>query len=73
MTEAQVSERDCADVGDVTTYGFTWGPITVTRMALLPDGRHVLGIDTNGSPALEIYVSRTGKSVRAFRGGRELQ
>ena len=66
-------DRDHADVGDATAYGFTWGPITVTRMALLPGDRRVLGIDVNGRLALEIYVSRTGKAVRVFRGGRELK
>jgi len=49
-------------------YGFTWGPVTVQRTAVMPQGHHVLTV--NG---LDIYVSPTGRSVRVFRDGKELK
>lgn len=51
-----------------TQFGFNWGPVRVTRLATLPRGAHI--VDVNG---VEIYVSKTGRSVRVFRDGKELK
>ena len=57
---------------DVTPYGFTWGPVRVERIANFKPRKdreaYVVGVND-----LEIYVSKTGRSVRVFRGGRELK
>lgn len=57
---------------EVTQYGFTWGPVVVTRMTTLPGDRRVLRVKV-GDRNLDIYVSRTGRSVRVFDSGRELK
>lgn len=62
---------------EVTQYGFKWGGAQVTRIAEGPKGTTVIGIGAAGDPdwkhAIEVYVSRTGKSVRVFRKGVELK
>jgi hypothetical protein len=56
----------------VTDYGFAWGPVEVTRAALLPEDRRIITIKTPYVD-LDVYVSATGRSVRIFRGGTELK
>jgi hypothetical protein len=55
-----------------TTFGFNWGPVKVTRIAHFEPrrGRESYILDVNG---LDIYVSKTGRSVRVFRDGKELK
>lgn len=61
---------------DTTTdFGFVWGPMQVERMARVVNGdteTYVLGLYVNGELATEIRVSRTGRSVRVFKGDVEL-
>lgn len=71
-----------SDDGD-TRYGFKWGPVAVERMAEFPRSNgqaKVIGIYRVDGPhradmfqMLEIYVSPRGRSVRVFRGGKELK
>lgn len=52
-----------------TAYGFSWGPIKVTRMAHITQGkRENYCVSVNG---VDIHVSKTGRSVRVFRDGKE--
>lgn len=57
-------------------YGFRWGPMVVSRLAHFQvranQEVYVLGIRAGGS-SVEVYVSRTGRSVRVFKNGRELK
>lgn len=54
-------------------YGFRWGPMGVTRLAELPDGRRALQIASDGTDdTITVYMSRTGRSVRVFRNGKEM-
>lgn len=58
-----------------TSYGFTWGPVTVNRLSTFPRKNglcFVLEVETD-TQTLNIYVSPTGKSVRVFRNGKELK
>lgn len=64
--------------GDTDTqYGFTWGPLEVTRMARFKTGTdresYVVRIRTDAGKALDVYVSRTGRSLRVFDSGKELK
>lgn len=53
-------------------YGFAWGPILVERIAEI-DGRVVLRVTTDAGRQVEVYSSRTGRSLRVFdHDGREL-
>ena len=56
----------------ITTYGFNWGPGRVERVTHFKPRRgreaFILGVND-----LEIYVSKTGRSVRVFRDGKELK
>lgn len=59
-----------------TRYGFRWGPLKVRRTMSFR-GTHVVVIEpaseSNRKNAVEVYVSKTGRSVRVFRGGKELK
>lgn len=62
----------------IDEYGFTWGPIKVTRVTQVERRRgagntRVLQVLTATGVTLNIYVSPTGRSVRVFRGGKELK
>lgn len=54
------------------SYGFKWGPVEVTRIAHFEPrkGRECYALEVNG---VNIYVSKTGRSVRVFRDGKELK
>jgi hypothetical protein len=58
---------------DLTAFGFTWGPMTVTRMASYERRKgfrtHVLGIKTNRAD-VQVYVTPTGL-VRVWKNGQE--
>lgn len=49
-------------------YGFDWGPMRVTRIAMGPDGQRILRIAT-GNRVLEVAVSAKGNSIRAWLDG----
>jgi len=56
--------------------GFTWGPLRVTRLASLPDGSVVVEVGRSSQDfgGIQVRVSRTGRTVRAFDGqGKELE
>lgn len=61
---------------NTTQYGFQWGPLEVTRIAHFEPrkGRecYVLAVETEHG-ALNVYVSKTGRSMRVFREGKELK
>ena len=56
---------------DYTPYGFEWCGIKVTRLAEI-DARHVIGVKTDKHD-INIYVSKTGRSVRVWKDGKELE
>jgi hypothetical protein len=53
-------------------HGFAWGPVLVERVAEIR-GTGVIRLTTETGAQLQIYVSRTGKSIRAFKDGKELR
>lgn len=57
-------------------YGFEWGPVTVTRLASFSPkagrGRYYMVEVRSVHHTLTIHVSPTGRSVRVFKGGKEL-
>lgn len=60
-----------------TQYGFRWGPVEVTRIGswVRRRGRGatvVLEVKA-GKTKLDIYVSPTGRSVRVYKGNREVE
>lgn len=58
------------------SHGFLWGPLNVTRIAHWSPrkGResYVVEVSTD-HVELNIYVSKTGRSVRVFRDGKEIR
>ena len=62
-------------MGRVTDYGFNFGPMLVERLARFAPrkGREVtvLKVQTDHH-TLNIYASRTGRSVRVYKDGKEL-
>lgn len=56
-------------------YGFQWGPASVERTAVVerPNGPYRILTVRTPFQELDIYLSPTGRSVRVFRGGRELR
>ena len=58
--------------GHTTQYGFVWGPVEVQRTCELPEGRGVVLLQTK-HVALEVYFSAKGRTLRVFRGGKELK
>lgn len=51
-----------------TDHGFHWGPMEVQLLSSI-QGRVILGIKTATGQQIEIYVSRTGRSLRVFKHG----
>jgi hypothetical protein len=56
--------------GEIIEYGFTWGPMTVTRLTEI-DGSVCLGVDSEHHK-LQITVSPQGRSVRVWKDHREM-
>ena len=60
-----------------TRYGFKWGPAEVSLLAHFRKGEkretRVFRVETDAGQKIEIYVSRTGRSLRVFRDGEELK
>ena len=56
------------DSGEVTRFGFTWGPMSVERCMTLsrPNGEARVVSVIAGGKTLHVYVSPTGRSVRVF-------
>jgi hypothetical protein len=48
----------------LTPHGFTWGLATATRIASLPGGDLVIGLETPRA-AMDVYISPTGL-IRIF-------
>lgn len=61
---------------EVTATGFRWGSLQVERVMAF-DGSHVLRIAPAGRPdssqTIDVYVSRTGRSIRTFKGSSEMK
>lgn len=59
-----------------TQYGFKWGPVEVARLAQFRTGEksetRCIRIKTDAGKEIEVYVSRTGRSLRVFSDGKEL-
>ena len=49
-----------------TKYGFRFGAQLVERCMELPDGRTVVSVTTDAGRKLDIYASKTGRSLRVF-------
>ncbi|MFC0626140.1 hypothetical protein [Kribbella deserti] len=60
-----------------TWNGFCWGPLEVKRIARFNPRAdrecYVVQVVTDTGQAVDIYVSKTGRSLRVFRGGKELK
>jgi len=52
-------------------YGFSWGPMKVTRLAHIEGRGYALGVAV-GKRRLQVWVSEKGRSVRVFDGNKEL-
>lgn len=57
---------------ELTDYGFQFGAALVERCAEIR-GTTITRITPDTGERLDIYVSPTGRSVRVFRGGKELK
>lgn len=57
--------------GHPTPYGFQWGPALVERRMAV-EGRVCVSVTTDTGRRVDVYVSRTGRSVRVFENGQEL-
>lgn len=60
---------------EVHPYGFLWGPLTVTRLMSVRRGKrefYSLGVTTDHHK-VEVYSSRTGRSVRVWIDGKEVK
>jgi hypothetical protein len=56
-----------------TEFGFEWDHVRVQRTATTEKGHKVLTVDGGKKAQVEIYVSKSGSSVRVFRDGVELK
>lgn len=63
-----------SDGNDWTTFGFTWGPVEVSRAAAIERNNGTYRVLHVATPAhtVAIYVSPTGRSVRVFRDHKEM-
>jgi hypothetical protein len=64
------------DSGELTPYGFTWGPCEVTRLSWIPGRGRTLEISIKGRPrreGLQVYISDGGRSIRVWKNGKELK
>ena len=69
------------DVWEQTEFGVRWGPLEVERMTTIDKGPknggytrvvRITAGERHNDKDLEIHVSETGRSLRVFRGGKEL-
>lgn len=56
----------------VTDYGFQWGNLEVVRAHHDERRGRVLQVKVDGKERLQVYVSNGGRSVRVWRGDKEL-
>lgn len=52
----------------LTDYGFTFGPVEVTRMVELPNGSVVLRLETKAGLRTDVYISPKGARMSAYSG-----
>jgi hypothetical protein len=60
-------------VRENTQFGFRFGAALVERCMELPDNRVIITVKTDSGRSIDIYVSRTGRSLRVFEGHKELK
>jgi len=58
---------------EITQFGFRFGSMLVERATSLLDGRAVVTIRTDSGRSINIYASRTGRSLRVFENQKELE
>lgn len=60
-----------------TEFGFKWGPALVQRLTIFRSGEkseaRIIQIKTDAGREIEVYVSKTGRSLRVWRDGKELK
>ncbi len=59
-----------------TMFGFQWGPVEVQRISAVERTNgcyRVLRVAAEHGPALDLYISPSGRSIRVFRNGVELK
>jgi hypothetical protein len=49
-------------------HGFAWGPVEVRRTMSI-NGRVLITIQTDAGQSIDVYVSKTGRSLRIFKKG----
>jgi hypothetical protein len=67
-----ISHKYCA----ITQYGFDWGPASVRRCISREDDNSVMLeviSRTNEKNRVQIYISGKGRSIRVFKGTKELK
>lgn len=52
-------------------FGFKWGPAHIHRICHIEGKGRLLSVKTEHG-CIEVWISEKGKSLRAFRDGREL-
>lgn len=59
----------------ITLYGFTYGPASINRVCTIGKETRVLSITERNDhkELLTIYISKTGRSIRVFKGRKELK
>jgi hypothetical protein len=56
-------------LGEVTKYGFKWGPVEVQRMCA--DGRYHTLLLKTAHREVQVSISPTGRSVRVYQHKRK--
>ncbi|KKK77927.1 hypothetical protein LCGC14_2848670 [marine sediment metagenome] len=82
MADRVLRDKHVAHIGQFTTggFGFNWRPKDATAWTRVHRmwshrGQAVLRIDSGNQSAastIDIYVSKGGRSIRVFRGNKEL-
>lgn len=54
---------------DASRYGFEWGPATIERTGILPNGSHILTVKTQRRQ-ITVYITPTGL-MRVFSASQE--
>lgn len=73
---AECDAIDTTDHPETNLYGFRWGNVEVTRMTDIAGRGKTLSVRPVGKSygdGITVYVSEGGRSVRAFKGSRELR
>lgn len=61
-----------------TSFGFDWGPLSVTRVAHFKPtksqtGHRVITVSTEEGESIDVYVSEKGRSIRVWKNLKELK